>query len=114
LRSPSSCFVFPVFVLFLTLIAGCASKKADPQHSQTVNAYARLTLLHEREKLALKLPDSVYQIKVRILFDSLKMGQDEFRREVERQTKDDAGWKSFMADVQHEMQLIKTQREKQK
>jgi len=101
-------------VLFLTLIAGCASKKADPQHSQTVNAYARLTLLHEREKLALKLPDSVYQIKVRILFDSLKMGQDEFRREVERQTKDDAGWKSFMADVQHEMQLIKTQREKQK
>ena len=78
-----------------------------------MNAYARLSLLHEKEKLASQVPDSLYQIKVRTLFDSLKMGQDEFRHAVDLQTKDDAGWKSFMADVQHEMQKIKIQREKQ-
>jgi hypothetical protein len=100
-------------VLLLILLTGCASQKDDTQHSRVVNAYARLSLLHEREKLALKLPDSLYQIKVRMLFDSLKMGQDEFRHAVDLQTRDDAGWKSFMADVQHEMQRIKTQREKQ-
>ena len=70
------------------------------------------SLCCKREKLAFKVPDSVYQIKVRILFDSLKMGQDEFRREVDEQTKDDAGWKAFMADVQHEMQEVRKQKEK--
>ncbi|MCX6136287.1 MAG: hypothetical protein NTV54_02165 [Ignavibacteriales bacterium] len=111
--SPRRRLLSAVCLLLVTFFfIGCGRKQADPEHVRIVNAYARLTLLHEQDKIVSKVPDSLYRIRVGLLFDSLKMTQDEFRADVESRTETNTAMKSFMTDVQREMLEIRRQREK--
>lgn len=104
---PRSFIVFS-FVLCSSIVFECcgtpAAKKYPPE---LVHTYAELLVLHEKEKIAGNTPDSLYTIKVKGLFATRKINEEEFQRRLVDLSHDDVAWRSFLNDATVAMDSIK-------
>jgi hypothetical protein len=90
----------PIFLIFFIItITGCSSRNSSSPDTAIVRTYAELTLLYEKEKMANKISDSLYQIKVKDFFAGRNLYEDNFRNEVDFYLSDGKSAKIFLAEV---------------
>jgi hypothetical protein len=97
------------FVLCSSIVFECCGTSTAKKYSpELVNTYAELLALHEKEKIAGNTPDSLYTIKVKSLFASRKINEEEFQRHIVDLSHDDVAWRGFLNDATVAMDSIKT------
>lgn len=96
------------FLFFGIFAHGCTSSASKPYNRSYVITYAELTLLYEKEKMTNKLVDSLYQVKVKEFFEKKGLQQNDFKKEIDELSEDNAVWKMFIQDVTAAMDSLKS------
>jgi hypothetical protein len=85
--------------LLILIFSGCSSRHSSSPDKKIVRTYAELTLLYEKEKMANKVSDSLYQIRVNEFFAARNLDETEFKKEVDFYLADGKSAKVFLAEV---------------
>ena len=67
-------------------------------------------MFHEKEKMIGMLPDSLYERKLKDFFAERKIDKEEFRKLIAQISRDDAEWRTFLAEATAAADSIKTAR----
>ena len=93
---------------FLLFLGGCASPAPKKYSAASVRIYAQLLVMYEKQKLFSSIPDSVYGKNVSEFFIRRGMDEDEFKKQIEELSRDDAAWRTFLSEATAAVDSIKT------
>lgn len=103
----ASYFVLSCVLSSHVVLVGCGLPAPKKYSTELVRMYAELLVMHEREKIAGNATDSLYQTKVRGLFTTRKINEEEFQKRVAEISRDDIAWRSFLSEATALMDSIK-------
>jgi hypothetical protein len=101
-----------LFTLLFFVGNGCRSTPSQSYNQQFVITFAELSLLYEKEKMANKESDSLYQVKVKGFFKKKGTNQEAFKKEIEKLSADNMLWKEFLRQVTRTIDSLKVAQSK--
>jgi len=95
------------FILSCLWIEGCSEEHTAPYDKQTVTTFAELSLLYEKEKMAHKVTDSTYQIRIDSFFISKGTTKEAFKKKIDLISSDNIVWRGFIQKTSRAIDSLK-------
>lgn len=109
LKSKNSLTIFFITgsLLASIWIEGCSEHQSVPYDRQTVTTFAELSILYEKEKMAQKVTDSLYQVRIDSFFLSKGTTKEAFKERIDKISSDNIIWKGFIQQTTRAIDSLK-------